>query len=97
MAAVRSTFRAQCAVSLRHRPNATLSEVEGLQFKAKTTIRLLDHEQGTVDPSSCIRLVGGMIDASLLIGLSLACIRGDWIGPRNALHAWREPLTRRYE
>ena len=87
MAAARSTFRAQCAVSLRHRPIETLSEVEGLQFKARTTIRILDDGQGTVDASSCIRLVGGMIDASLLIGLSLACIRGDWIGPRNVLHA----------
>ena len=87
MAAARSTFRAQCAVSLRHRPNATLSEVEGLQVKSQTTIRLLDDYQGTVGASSSRRLVGEMIDASLLIGLSLACIRGDWIGPRNVLHA----------
>ena len=94
MAAARSTFRGQSAVSLRHRPIETLSEVEGLQFKAQTTIRLLDDDQGTVDASSCIRLVGGMIDASLLIGLSLACIRGDWIGPRNVLHVWMKPLTR---
>ena len=87
MAAARSTFSAQCAVSLCHRPIETLSEVEGFQFKAQTTIRLLDDDQGTVDASSCRRLVEGMIDASLLIGLSLACIRGDWIGPRNVLHA----------
>ena len=87
MAAAWSTFRAQCAVSLRHRPNATLSEVEGLQVKSQTMIRLLDDDQGTVDASSCRRLVGGMIDASSLICLSLACIGGDWIGPRNALHA----------
>ena len=77
MAAARSTFRALCAVSLRHRPNAALSEVEDLQAKSQITIRLLGDYEGTIGASSGRRLVGEMIDASLLIGLSLAFIRGD--------------------
>ena len=66
-----------CGFSLRHRPNATLSEVEYLQVKSQTSIRLLDDYQGTVGASSSRRLVGEVIDASLFIGLSLAFIRGD--------------------
>ena len=57
--------------------NATLSEVEGLQVKSETMIRIIDDGQGTVDASSCRRQVGEMIDASSLICLSLACIDGD--------------------
>ena len=77
MAATWSTFRALCAVSLRHRPNATLSEVEKLHVKSESTIRLLDDYEGTVGASSFRFIFGEMTDASLPIGLSLAYIGGD--------------------
>jgi WD40 repeat protein len=97
LAAARCIFRSLCAVSPLHRPNATFAELYDLQVKSQSTIRLLEDYESTVGASSCRRLVGVMIDASLPIGLSLSYIRGDWIGLRNVLHACEQPLTRRYD
>jgi hypothetical protein len=77
LAAARRTFRSLCAVSLRHRPNATFSKVEDLQDQSQTTTRPLDVCEGRVGASSCRRLGGVMIEASPPIGLSLAYIPWD--------------------